>query len=183
MRFLVGLLLSTQIGLASAWPLQERQTQRDRFFLEPPETVLTVIASQPSCGLEFTKALVIHGVEGGGGYVFQVRNRGPKGVRSYQIATVTSSGVGADWSYRIKNSEAPFQTGEVRPKSLENLDFDLVPLTEELRNKHGLRGPLRGIVVFMVVKVTYVDGSEYNARAEYQALTEYFVKNQFMSPK
>jgi hypothetical protein len=177
MRLLLALLLAINFTFATPFSLQPRRAQRERFFIDPTETVLTVIASQPNCGIEFTKALVIHGVEGGSGHIFQVRNRGTKAVRSYRIATVTSVGTGADWSYRIKESDAPFMPGDVRPKSLETLGIDLVPLSDDLRKKYRLHGPLQGIVVFLVVHVVYADGTEYDGRAEYKALKGFFEKN------
>jgi hypothetical protein len=183
MRLLVGFLLATQFSFASPSSLQETRTHKERFFIEPSETVITVIASQPNSGIEFTKTLVIHGVDGGSGHIFQVRNRGAKAVRSYKIATITSSGTGADWSYRIKESDTPFMPGEVRPKSVEDLDIEIVPLTDALREKHKLRGPLLGIVVFLVVQVVYADGTEYNGMSEYQALKEFFDKSRVSVPK
>lgn len=92
MRLLVSLLLASQFSFASPFSLQAKHTQVERFFVEPSETVITVIASQPNCGIEFNEALVVHGVEGGVGHVYQVRNRGPKAVRSYQVAALTSAG-------------------------------------------------------------------------------------------
>lgn len=183
MRMLVGLLLMAQFSLASPSALQETRSHKERFFIEPSETVMTVIASQPDSGIEFTKALVIHGVDGGSGHIFQVRNRGPKPVRSYRIATITSAGTGAGWSYGIKDPDPLFMPGEVRPRSLEGRDIEIVPLTDALREKYKLRGPLIGIVVFLVVEVVYADGTEYNGRPEHKALKEFFDKNRIISPK
>lgn len=56
-------------------------------------------------------------------------------------------------------------------------DYEVVPLTEELRDKLKLRGPARaGIVTYIVVKVRFADGTTYDAEPMSEALRAYTVK-------
>jgi hypothetical protein len=49
---------------------------------------------------------------------------------------------------------------------------EIVPLTESLREKLRLSGPMKGIMVLLVVSVQYADGSGFQ-ESGYEALAEY----------
>jgi hypothetical protein len=72
--------------------------------VEEIEIIQLLSLGDQACNLQFCEERGIHRRK------FSGSKSWPEGVRSYQVATVTSSGTSADWSYRIKNSEAPFQT-------------------------------------------------------------------------
>lgn len=175
MRRLVGFLLiacTSQASFIAA--AQERSTQIERFYVEPPEVVSVVIGFQPDCGLEFTKALVLRGVESGVAYTYQVRNKGSKPIRSYRVAALTSIGTGSEWGFEGKDPDRYLLPGYTIPTSDLNNLIEIVPLTDELRAKRGVREPLKGVVIFIVVRVDYSDGSKYDASAQYQALKRFF---------
>lgn len=172
MRRLLGIFLIACTSHTSLFAVQERSTKIDRFYVEPPEVVSVVLAFQPDCGLEFTKALVLRGVEYGTAYAYQVRNRGSKPIRSYHVVALTSIGTGSEWGFESKNSESHLLSGSMK-SNLNNL-VEIVPLTDDLRAKRGVGGPLIGFVIFMVVSVVYSDGSKYDASVQYRALRRFF---------
>lgn len=50
---------------------------------------------------------------------------------------------------------------------------EIVPLTDELRDKLKLKGPMRALVVFMIVHIEYADGTVYSAESTYKAFLKY----------
>ena len=52
-------------------------------------------------------------------------------------------------------------------------DVEIVPLSDELRDKLQLKGSMRSVLVLMVIRVEYADGSVYNAESTYEALQKY----------
>ena len=153
---------------------QSAKQERFRCFVEPSDIILTAIAYQPACPLEFVKALPIHGVDEGVAQIYQVRNRGAKPIRSFIVATVTSVGAGSRWGEKGEPLRKALMPGQMYPKALEGDTLELVPLTEELRDRHKLRGLMKGVVTFMVVRVEFTDGSVYDAEAEYKALQTFY---------
>jgi hypothetical protein len=51
----------------------------------------------------------------------------------------------------------------------------IIDLTPELRERLKLAGPLRVIVVLVVAKIEYADGSAFSDMKTVKALTDYFV--------
>ena len=41
-------------------------------------------------------------------------------------------------------------------------EIEFVPLTDELRERFKLKGPMKAVGVFMVVRVEFIDGSVYS---------------------
>jgi hypothetical protein len=53
---------------------------------------------------------------------------------------------------------------------------EIVPLTDELRDKLNLRGPMQAVVVLMITRVEFADGAVYDAKPTYEALQTHFEK-------
>jgi len=178
MGYLISaLFLACLISVSGGTKQQSEQGKKQQVFIEPHELALPVAVHQPESPLEFVKALVIHSINGGGSHIFQVRNRGTKAIRAYTIGTVTSVGTGSEWGgtgYRLDKLLMP---GQTKPQTIEDWGIEILPLTDELRNKYKLKGPMKGIIVFMVVRVEFADGSIYDAELEYKALRAFFEKN------
>jgi hypothetical protein len=51
-----------------------------------------------------------------------------------------------------------------------------VPLTDELRDKFQVRGPMQAVVVLMVVRIEFADGTTYSADSTLKALQGYMRK-------
>jgi hypothetical protein len=166
-------LIST-LALDTIAMQQPTKHERFRCFVEPSDIILTVIAYQPECPLVFVKALPIHGVDEGVAQIYQVHNRGTKPIRSFIVATVTSVGAGSRWGETGERQREVLMPGQMYPRALEGNTLELVPLTEELRDRHKLRGPMKGIVTFMIVRVEFTDGSVYDAEPEYKALQTFY---------
>lgn len=59
-------------------------------------------------------------------------------------------------------------------------DVEIVSLSNELRDKLNLKGPMRSILVLMVVRVEFADGSTYSAESTYEALKKYTEKLDYL---
>jgi len=159
---------------ASVFAWQQRTGQeRPRLVIIPREIALPVIAHQPSCPLQFENVLILGSVEGGGSPSFQVRNQGSRPIRAYEIAVLTSAGTGWGQKFEAKTPEELMLPGQSAPQ-LPPSQSEILPLTNELRAKLKLQGAMKGIFVFMVVRVVFTDNSTYIDESAYKALAAYF---------
>jgi hypothetical protein len=150
-----------------------RSQERPRLVITPREIALPVIAYQPSCPLQFENVLILGSVEGGGSPSFQVRNQGSRPIRAYEIIVLTSAGTSWGEKFEAKTSEELMLPGQVIHQFPPS-QSEILPLTEELRTKLNLRGAMKGIFVFMVVRVVFTDSSTYTDDPAYKALATYF---------
>jgi hypothetical protein len=145
---------------------QVNSQQKERFVIVPDDVALVTIAFQPDCALQFEEAKLLAAVDGEGGTSgYAVRNKGTKPIRSF---TLGLPGGTVTWSEEF--TKKLFMPGERTPY---NNDIEIVPLTDELRNKLKLNGPLRGTPVFMIIRVDYADGTVYNAESKYKAFLKF----------
>jgi len=56
------------------------------------------------------------------------------------------------------------------PRDTKAIDF--VALTQELRGKLKLCGPMKDAIIFMILKVEFADGSGYDDTAKYEKIRE-----------
>ena len=76
-----------------------------------------------------------------------------------------------------------FYPGKVRPSSLDELNLDIMPLTDQLRAKYHLNGQMRLVTILMVVKVEFADGTTYDATPTFESLKKFFTENSIPSEK
>jgi hypothetical protein len=69
---------------------------------------------------------------------FKLRNRGKKPIRAYMVAAIGLS----EWEWKSPNSAHYIMPGQVA--ALPGEEGEEVPLTEDLRDKLKLRGPMKG---------------------------------------
>jgi hypothetical protein len=159
---------------ASVFAWQQRSGQeRPRLVIIPREIALPVIAHQPDCPLRFEDVLILGSVEGGGSPSFQVRNLGTRPIRAYEIVVLTSAGTAWGQKFQAKTPAELMLPGQVAPQ-LPPSQSELIPLTNELRAKLNLQGNMKGIFVFMVVRIEFTDNSTYIDEPVYKALSSYF---------
>lgn len=177
MRYLIT--ISCAVALASMTVGQvPGRTDRPQYVVAPPENILLSVASQPDCPLKIEAAQLLIAVEQKSPALYQYRltNRGNKPIHYFTVVAWYSNGTGgtlsgpAPWDGRI--TKRLLQPGlSVRSRSDE---VEIVPLTNELREKLNVRGPLRSLVVLLVDHVTFADGSTYDAEPASRSLREYF---------
>jgi len=161
------------VCVACAANAQQDNGRKQKYVLVPPEIGLATVASQPDCPLQFENVRLLAGVDGGGGPDFQLRNRGSKPIRSITYAwwTTEATGWGLGWPGKLTGEV--IMPGQLMPEGEETGQYEIVPLTEELRDKLKLRGPMQAVVILMVVYVEFADGSVYNAKPTFKALRAY----------
>jgi hypothetical protein len=146
--------------------------EKRRYVVLPSDQGLLAIANQPDCPLEFEGPKLLQRIGGGWGQSFNIRNRGAKPIRAFTVGTSHGSEWGwkaADPAYLIMPGQKPKE-----PKWSGDSGDEIVPLTEELRDKLKLRGSMKGVVILMVVRVEYADDTVYDAEQAYKAMYEYF---------
>jgi hypothetical protein len=156
----------------------QKGPEETRYAIAPSGKYLLTIASQPDCPIqvENAKLLLAIGV-GGWGASYRLRNAGikPLSIRSITLSMWTEHGVGSSWEELIQEPAKAVLSGELIPiKESDKHKTEIVPLTDEISNKLGLRGPLEAVVVLMVEQVKFSDGTVYSAQRISKELESYF---------
>jgi hypothetical protein len=163
-KIFFGWIISLSV-ICSASAQQADQKQKRRFVVVPAEQALVTIAFQPDCPLQFEEAELLAAIDGRGGTAgYAIRNKGAKPIRSF---TIDVPGATVTWSEEL--TKRLFMPGERTPDD----DIEIVPLTDELRNKLKLTGPMKTVAVFMVIRIEYADGTVYSAESTYKAFLKF----------
>lgn len=166
--FILYFICLCSVGTLSAQQVEKQE--KASYVVIPREISLPVIASQPDCPVQFERVRLVRGIGKERGTVaFQLRNQGTKPVRGVSFAVAYSHGGG--WmDSRPTTLAAPWiMPGELVPLGGENEVEVIIPLTEELRDKLKLRGWMQVVAVFMIVSVSFADGTTYNDEPTYKA--------------
>lgn len=167
MKYRIALLCLVCLSLAHSTTAQQPgQSKKQKFVVVPPEQVLMTVMSQPECSIQFEQLRFLASVDGGGASAaFFVRNSGSKPIRELTIG-------GPDWTetWSVEFTKKLLMPGE---RAFEGNRVEIVPLTDKLRETLKLNGPMRAILVVMVIEVKYADGTTYDARAVHEALKKY----------
>jgi hypothetical protein len=144
----------------------------------PAEWALPVIAVQPGCPIQFEDIKIISYVDGkgSGGTSFRMRNRSAKPIRRLQSAWVGVEGSYFLDSWPRKITSALVMPGQLVPQYDAGEEEEAVPLTDETAKKTSLRGPMHAVIILMVVKVEFADGTTYNAEPLFKSLRAYGAK-------
>ncbi len=65
---------------------------------------------------------------------------------------------------------------EMKPRLIDVLAQEIVPLTDELRKKLDLKNRMHTMLAFIVVEVEFTDGTKYSDEKTYKSMTEYVEK-------
>ncbi len=167
-RGILSLVVLLYCGVAVR--AQETNTQKKELFVEVPrEIALATVAYQPNCPLQFENVKLLAGVEGGSLKSYDLRNRGTKPIRSVTIG----DSQGNRWSLDVAKEHGPTIPGQLIPPWSNEDWVQVVPLTNELREKLKLQGSMKGVIVLMVIRVEFTDGTVYDDEAAYKALQNY----------
>jgi len=165
------ILCSSYICIASVFG----QNGESKYVEAPREIVLQVIAVQPGCPIKFEDVRYFVGVNGGGTGSYQLRNIGTKPIKS---VTVASSGGAINTYSREKG--VLVMPGQLVPDLIPDCEncagLDIVPLTNELREKLKLKGPMQTIAVLMITNVEFTDGTKYNDEKTFDAMKKLMEK-------
>jgi hypothetical protein len=152
-----------------------RRKVADRIpYIEVPrESAVLVVAAQPNCPLEFENPMLLMGIEGRRlALKGSVRNRATKPISSFSFALWNSVGGGWVDSWPRKITTEVVAPGQSLSLATEPVD-DVVSLTPELRQKLKLDGPMKGVLLAMIVEVKFVDGTSYSDESIFKALRDY----------
>lgn len=176
-RFFILCVLFLSGGITSGGQQNTRES-RQRYVVPPAENILLVVAAQPDSPIQFEDTqLIVSAVDSEWGLTGQVRNRGSKPIRHFTPVIWVSWGTGgtlggSEWSSG-KATDKVFMPGQIIK---QNCKGEIVPLTDELRDKLKLRGPMQAVAVLMVERVVFDDGSIYSDEQTSTSLRKYFEK-------
>jgi hypothetical protein len=160
---------------------QAPTNDQHKVFIIPRSYALPAVIYQPDCPLRLENYFFINSVEGGGESAnYQFRNISAKPIQSYTIAWLTTAGPGGDLSFAAKTPAERINPGGTLP-NIEGSGV-LVPLTDEIRKKLKMDGPMMAVVCLMVVRVEFDDGTVYSDESTYKALETYFEKVLWNAP-
>jgi len=151
---------------------QSEISTKARFVSIPREVAFPVVAFQPDCPLQFENVILLARPEGGGDPSFRLRNRGIKPIQAATFAMWTSAGGGSTGNWSGKTTSQLVMPGQLVPLSEEE-EREIIPLTKELREKMQLNGPMKAVVVFMVLRVEFSDGTVYSDEQTFKSLEKY----------
>jgi hypothetical protein len=155
------------------------QQHSERKFIIPPNDIyLLTVASQADCPIQIENATLLFFIGPGSnwGARFRLRNVAAKPVRiqSITLSMRTALGVGSTWQESVQDTEKSVLPGELLTMREDDPKIEIVPLTDEIRDKLKLHGPLHAVVVLMVQQVNFSDGSVYSDERTSKALQSYF---------
>jgi hypothetical protein len=149
---------------------QASYQEEHRFVMVPRDQGMYLIAPQPDSPLKFEDVKLLANMRGLWLPSFRLRNGGSKPIRAFTVAAAGSG----EWSWEAPNPEQYVMPGQFAPLFEDSKDQIVLP-TEELRNKLKLRGSMKGVLVLVVVRVDYADGTKFREEA-YEELRYYFEK-------
>jgi hypothetical protein len=144
----------------------------------PREAVLQLIAHQPNCPLKIEHTELHAYIRGGNYPDLKLRHMGNKPIRSFKVAYLDTKGTGGSW-ISAKRAISP---GQIITVSEEPASTKFVPLSEELSKKLNLDGRMKGMIIFMITRVDYTDGTFYEDERIYNNLNEFLEKYSKCSP-
>ncbi len=175
MRHLAGILFLTLIcGDLTGRETQNERREKMEFFVEPRESVLPVVVRQPDCPLELENLEFHHYKIGGGAQNYGVRNRSAKPIIRFVVATIGFGGGGSLDDIKPRTRSEWLMPGESWPRSRDGYSSSVVPLTNEMRKQYGIGPPMKAIVICLVVRVEFADGSIYSDEVVYKELKRLF---------
>lgn len=143
----------------------------ERASVQVPRNIsLSAIAVQPNCPLAFEEVGHFAYVTGGFFNSYRLRNIGTKPIRAFKVATSSGAEMGIPRELGLI-----ILPGELVPEPGTERDI-IVPLTIDRRNHLKLAGPMKGLVILMVVNVEFTDGTSFHDEPTYQAMRTFMDK-------
>lgn len=147
--------------------------QNRRYVVVPPENFLLTVAAQPDCPLRIENAKFLMGADQGWAVSCQLRNQGTKPIRFLTLVAWTTYGTGGTLSSAGRHGDKLIMPGQMLACN-EDSKEEIMPLTDDLRDKLKLRGSMKAVIVLMVESIKFADGSSYGDEATSTALRAYF---------
>jgi hypothetical protein len=151
---------------------QELKQKTQEFVPVPREMLMPLVAVQPDCPIQFERVERLMNVDGGGANIYRLLNRGSKPITSFTISYLFPNGNGGSWGWS-KSANRLLRPGEYVEDTSAGQTQRLRPLSDALKDKLDLRGPMKGFVIYFVESVEFADGSAYNDETTYKALRLY----------
>lgn len=167
MNYLGGLCVLA-ICLANSTQGQSVEAQRKRqYVIAPSEIAMAAAAVQPASPVEFVDTQLLIDINTGHWTPsFKLRNRGTKAIRAFTV------GFGSEQrGWKVDNPKDFLMPGRVTSLR-DDEEAEIVPLTQAIREKSKLTGPMQGIYMLIVVDVEYADGSRFE-EAGYEPVQDY----------
>lgn len=172
------LLLSLICFLSAGTGQAQRKVEDRKFVIAPKESFLLTVVAQPDCPIQIENAKLLFFIGPGSswGASYRLRNSGTKPLRiqSITLSMWTATGVGSTWQELPQEEYNFISPSQVIKTKEDPRKIEIIPLTDEIRDRLKLRGPLKAIVVLMIEQIKFLDGSVYSAESVSKDLQSYF---------
>ena len=154
---------------------QQERPEQGKYVVAPKENTLITVASQHDCPLRIEEVQLLLNTEVTWDFRFryQVRNAGSKSIKRFRLAFLTSEGTGGTINDRRLNGRELLPGQSILPDTT-TAGASIVPLTEGLAKQMKLGPPMKMVVVILVEKVEFADGSIYSDESASLAVRNYF---------
>lgn len=136
----------------------------------PTEDLFVVVLSQPDSPLRVENARLLLNLQSNRvEYFWDVRNISKKSVSGYQVEEWWINGTGGTMTTILKT---PLPKGRVAPETVSTKQ--IIPLTNELREKLKEEAGMSRLVIFVVKDVEFTDGSRFDGSGTSNNVLNYF---------
>jgi hypothetical protein len=152
---------------------EKKSIEVQEYFAEPRESIVPVVVFQPNSPLQFRQAGYSRVLGGGGFHSYRVENVSDKPIVELVIGTLALGGGIAKDTFKATKHGEWVMPGSSWPKELKpnvKSGFKRLELTDEIRKRYAVGPPLTGFILFMVVRVGFLDGTEYSDEKLYKEL-------------
>lgn len=172
MKYFIKLLLLICICASNFAAQDDKQWVVRKYVEAPKDIVLQVTPFQSDSPVKFEDVRFLYDLEGGFSNSYELRNVGTKPIRSVTVASTH----GTRNTYARKDGNVLIMPGErmqrPAPKCEICIKEEIVPLTNELREKFDLKGEMKAIIVLMVTEVEFMDGTKFTDQTRFDKAEE-----------
>ena len=176
MRIWIVSLLFLAIPVVSTADLKaQSDPERTSYVVVPSNSITLTVASQPACPIEIAESKLLNLADGSrrAAFQYQLVNRSTKAINYVSVYAINSTGTGGGPLYNGHTLQKPLMPGEkiVMGEASARIIEPSAELTAQLK----FDGPLRAVVILVIEKVKFTDGSVFNGMKTVKELENYFI--------
>jgi hypothetical protein len=161
--------------LATTAPAQENEPQaKAKYIVVPPENTMIVTAAQPECPVRLEEAKLIVNIDKRWDFrfLYDLYNKATKPIKSISVIFWTTENTGGTLTNGLNG--VTLLSGHRIVSELQTEQREVIPLTDKLRKDLKIDGKMKSVVILMVEKVTFVDGTQFSDTRTFNGLKQFF---------
>jgi hypothetical protein len=146
----------------------------------PSEEVLVAIAAQPNCPVRIEEAEFLLNGEGHGYLIkYRARNMSTRQVTFFSVVAWNATGSGGTVGNPLFTSNLVLSPGDTVDSQKEGKDYEVVPMSDAIREKLRPRNEMKTFYILLVDKVVFADGTTYEGKKLSESLTSFLDKGDY----